>query len=347
MRETLINLIREAQLAGASLKNSCDEAEVSLRTYRRWFRGGKVHADKRPDATRPEPANKLIPTERDAIREICNRPEFASMPPSQIVPTLLDRGEYVASESSFYRVLKAEGQLQHRGRAQAPQKRSKPRSHTATGPNQVWNWDITYLPSRVKGQFYYLYMHEDLFSRKVVGYEVYDKECGELAAQLLQRTILREQCFDNPPVLHSDNGAPMKALTMKAKMEELGVMSSYSRPRVSNDNPFAESLFRTLKYCPQWPSKGFASLDEARDWVQRFVEWYNNEHKHSRLNFVAPAERHNGKDREILAKRKQTLEMAKARNGHRWSGNIRNCEPVGPVTLNPEREPEVDIKQVA
>lgn len=347
MREILVNLIREAQAAGARLKRACAEAELSLRTFRRWFRHGRLHADKRPEAVRSEPANKLLPIEREAILEVSNRKEFANMPPSQIVPTLLDRGEYIASESSFYRVLKANGQLHHRGRAQAPRKVSLPTSHTATGPNQVWNWDITYLPSRVKGQFYYLYMHQDLFSRKSVGHEVHDKECGDLAAQLLQRTMLREQCFDAPPVLHSDNGAPMKALTMKAKMEELGIMSSYSRPRVSNDNPFAESLFRTLKYCPQWPSNGFGSLEEARDWVQRFVNWYNNVHKHSRLNFVTPAERHAGKDKEILMKRMKTLELAKAKNSNRWSGDIRNCEPVGPVTLNPERDPGGEAKQIA
>lgn len=347
MREILVKLIREAQASGARLEKACAEAELSLRTYRRWFRNGKVHADQRPEAMRPEPANKLTSGEREAILEVCNRKEFANLPPSQIVPTLLDQGEYIASESSCYRVLKQSNQLQHRGRAKAPQKRSKPTCHTATGPNQVWSWDITYLPSRIKGQFYYLYMHEDLFSRKVVGYEVHDKECGELAAQLLQRNLLREQCFGDAPVLHSDNGAPMKALTMKAKMEELGVVSSYNRPRVSNDNPFAESLFRTLKYCPQWPSNGFNSLDEARNWVQHFVEWYNNEHKHSRLNFVTPAERHEGKDSEILAKRRQVLEAAKAKNRNRWSGDVRNCEPAGPVTLNPDKEPETEMDQAA
>lgn len=234
------------------------------------------------------------------IIDISNSPEYASLPPSQIVPTLLDKGEYIASEASFYRILKAEGQLSHRGRQRSRKKASRPTSYTATGPNQVFTWDITYMPSEVHGQYYYLYVMEDVYSRKIVGYEVYERECGELASQLLQRTLMREQCFNQSLVLHSDNGAPMKSLTFKAKMEELGIISSYSRPRVSDDNPYVESLFRTLKYVPNWPSKGFNSLERCRAWVEAFVIWYNTEHKHSRLNYVTPSERHSGKDTEIL-----------------------------------------------
>lgn len=294
--------------------------------------------DKRSTCDRPEPANKLSEQEREAIIEVCNLPEYASLPPSQIVPTLLDEGKYIASESSYYRVLKAHGQLHSRGRQRSRQKKAKPTSYTATGPNQVYTWDITYLPSKVRGQHYYLYVIEDIYSRKVVGYDVYEKECGELASQLLQRTLMREQCFNQPLVLHSDNGAPMKSLTFKAKMEELGVTSSYSRPRVSDDNPYIESLFRTVKYMPNWPVKGFESIEVSRCWVEAFVNWYNTEHKHSQLNYVTPSERHNGKDKEILRRRSDVLSVAKHLHPERWSGNIRNCEPVGDVHLNPEKE---------
>lgn len=269
---------------------------------------------------------------------MCNRPEFASLPPTQIVPTLLDKGEYIASESSYYRVLSAQGQLHHRGRQRSRQTQAKPTSYTATGSNQVYTWDITYLPSKVRGQHYYLYVIEDIYSRKIVGYEVYERECGELASQLLQRTLMREQCFSQPLVLHSDNGAPMKSLTFKAKMDELGITSSYSRPRVSDDNPYVESLFRTVKYMPNWPTKGFESLDSSRRWVEAFVRWYNTEHKHSKLNYVTPSERHNGKDEEILKRRAEVLLAAKQRKPERWPSDIRNCEPVGEVHLNPERE---------
>jgi len=346
-RESIVRLIHEARSSGARLSVACEEAEVSLRTYRRWYYSGQVQADQRPEVPRPEPSNKLSCDERQAILDIANEPEYARSPPSQIVPALLDRGIYLGSESSFYRILNEHGQLNHRGRSQTPKKSTKPTSHTARGPNEVWSWDITYLASTVRGQFYYLYLFEDIFSRKMVGYEVHEQECGERAAELIQRCMLREQCLNTPLVLHSDNGAPMKSQTMKAKMEELGVLSSYSRPRVSNDNPFSESLFRTLKYRPEWPSSGFSSLSDARDWVQNFSSWYNHEHRHSKLNFVTPAQRHAGLDKELLLKRKKVLEAAKAERPDRWSRSVRNCEPIGAVTLNPEEQKELPIKVAA
>ena len=341
-REHIIELIHEAAANGARLTVACEEAGVSLRTYRRWYRDGEIQADLRSEAQRPEPLNKLSDDEQQAIVNIANEPEHASLPPSQIVPILLDQGLYFGSVSSFYRVLTAFKQLNHRGRSRVRKKVTKPTSYTAYGPNEVWSWDITYLASTVRGQFYYLYLFEDIFSRKIVGYEVHEKECGERAAELIQRCMLREQCLNTPLVLHSDNGAPMKAQTMKVKLEELGVLPSYSRPRVSNDNPYSEALFRTLKYRPEWPSSGFCSLSNARDWVENFCNWYNNIHRHSKINFVTPAQRHTGQDQEILMKRKEVLEAAKKARPDRWSKGVRNCDPVGPVSLNPdEQEPQV------
>jgi putative transposase len=282
---------------------------LSLRSYRRWFHRGEVQVDKRPDTQKPEPANKLSKEEEQAIVNVCNAEHYASLPPTQIVPSLLDKGIYLASESSFYHVLNAHKQLNHRGRSQAPKKPFKPTSFAATRPNQVWSWDITYLSSPVKGLYYYLYMFEDIYSRKIVGYEVHEKECGELAAQL----------------------------------DELGVQSSFSRPRVSNDNPYSEALFKTLKYRPNWPTSGFKGLADARDWVDNFVGWYNTEHKHSKLKFVTPAERHAQQDGGILAKRKQVLENAKAANPNRWSQSVRNCEPIGVVMLNPDKIENIEM----
>ena len=215
-----MTLIQEAQASGSRLDVACREAGLSLRSYRRWFQRGEVQADKRPEAYKPAPSHQLSDQERKDILTVCNDEQYASLPPTQIVPNLLDQGIYLASESSFYRVLKAHDQLNRRGRSQAPKKRFKPTSFAATGPNQVWTWDITYLASPVKGLYYYLYMFEDIYSRKVVGYEVHDRECGDLAAQLVQRCLLREQCFNQPLVLHSDNGAPMKAQTMRAKLDD-------------------------------------------------------------------------------------------------------------------------------
>ncbi len=340
--------IQEANQAGARLPLACALIGLTLRTYRRWYREGQVKADRRPDATRPTPANKLTEAEQAKIIEVCNQAQFASLPPSQIVPTLLDQGEYYGSESTYYRVLKAHGQLHHRGRSLAPKGSAMPTTYTATGPCQVFCWDITYLASTVRGQFYYLYMLEDVYSRKIVGHEVYEAESGEHAAKLLEQTLLREKCLHSGVVLHSDNGAPMKSQTMRVKANELGVTTSYSRPRVSNDNPFAESLFRTCKYRPDWPSAGFKSLDEARDWVLKFTRWYNYEHKHSQLRFVTPHQRHTGQDKGILAQRKKRMEEAKTANPGRWGKReVRNCIPVGPTTLNPEKEPATQVEKKA
>jgi transposase InsO family protein len=331
--------IQEANRSGARLNVACREVGISLRTYRRWYRNGTITTDKRPDAARPPPANKLTEAEQAKIIEVCNLAKYASLPPTQIVPALLDNDEYYGSESTFYRVLKANGQLHHRGRSITRKVSAQPTTYTATGPGQVFCWDITYLPSTVRGQFYYLYMLEDLFSRKIVGDEVHEQESGEYAAQLLEQTLLREKCLHSGVVLHSDNGAPMKSQTMRVKAYELGVTTSYSRPRVSNDNPFAESLFRTCKYRPDWPSTGFKSLEDARAWVLKFKRWYNYEHKHSKLRFVTPHQRHTGQDEEILAQRKAKLEAAKAADPMRWGKrDIRNCTPVGPTTLNPEKK---------
>jgi len=268
------------------------------------------------------------------VLDLCASEAYASLPPSQIVPRLADHGVYVASESTMYRILNEAGQLNRRGRAQPPRRVPTPTSHQAAGPNQVWSWDITYLPSTVKGQYWYLYLFEDIYSRKAVGWEVCAQESGEDAAVVLRRCVLSEQCYRTPLVLHSDNGAPMKSSTLLAKMYELGITPSRGRPRVSNDNPYSESLFRTLKYCPQWPTQGFATLEAAQQWVCAFVQWYNHEHRHSRIRFVTPAQRHQGKDHDILAKRHTLYVAAKAekpeetpRRPYTYSVHIRPAHP--------------------
>lgn len=323
--------------AGAREVLACETLGISVRTVQRWRQGGEVRADGRPGARRPEPGNKLTAEERAQILEQCNHLDHANLPPSQIVPRLADQGVYIASESSFYRVLKAAGQQSERGRAKKRRKPTAPATHVAKAANEVWMWDVTYLPTRTRGLFYYLYSIEDLSSRKIVVWEVHESESGEQAAALVNRAVLREKCFKKPLVLHADNGSPMKSQTLQAKLCELGIAPSHSRPRVSNDNAYVESFFRTLKYCPRWPRKGFESLEQARQWVQEFMHWYNEEHRHSALNFVTPAERHRGEDKAILAKRHELYEQAKKRNPNRWSGETRNWEPVGTVALNPRK----------
>ena len=248
-----ISLIREAAQSGCRLEQACEELGLSVRTFQRWVRDGEtVRADGRSTASRPEPSNKLSEAERQRILEVANSAEFASLPPSQIVPSLADRGVYLASESSFYRVLRSASQQHRRGRARQPSSRM-PTSHCATAPNQLWSWDITWLPAAIKGKFYYWYMVLDVFSRKIVGHEVQEAESAELASLLMRRTSLAEGLAGRPLVLHSDNGSAMKGATMLATLENLGVVASFSRPRVSNDNPYAEALFRTCKYRPDYP----------------------------------------------------------------------------------------------
>ena len=211
--------------------------------------------------------------------------EYMDLPPSKIVPKLADKGEYIASESTFYRILLEEKMLAHRGKSK-PATHKKPDELVATGPNQVYSWDITYLKSMIKGQFFYLYMFIDVWSRKIVGWEVHEDEDMEKSSELIKKIYDAEGLSDGQVYLHSDNGSPMKGATMLATLEALGVMPSFSRPKVSDDNPYSESLFKTLKYCPEYPSGGrFNSMDDAKAWVKQFVEWYNCSHLHSGIKF--------------------------------------------------------------
>lgn len=169
-----------------------------------------------------------------------------------------------------------------------------------------------------------------------MGWQVYGTESSALAADLMTDICHREQIVKGQVILHSDNGSPMKGASLLATLQHLGVIASYSRPSVSNDNPYSESLFRTLKYRPEYPEHGFSDLEAARVWVSEFVDWYNTRHLHSAIGFVTPQQRHCGEDREILANRKRVYQKAKAKNPNRWSGEIRNWEPITEVHLNPE-----------
>jgi putative transposase len=332
-----VSLVADAERDGARRALACTEATISIRTLQRWIREGGAHShDRRRTARRCAPSNKLSDEEREALLAVANSSEFASLPPGQIVPALADRGEYIASESTLYRTLKAASQQHHRGRSKKPVTRTVT-SHCATAPNQLWSWDITWLPAAIKGQYFYWYMVLDVFSRKIVGQEVHVAESSELAALLMRRASLAEQLAGRPLVLHSDNGSPMKGATMLATLEQLGVAPSFSRPRVSNDNPYAESLFRTCKYRPGYPCKPFATVEDARLWTTQFVRWYNNQHKHSGLKFITPAQRHNGKASAILTQRDHVYAAAKMRTPERWSGATRNWVLKDEVWLNPER----------
>lgn len=190
------------------------------------------------------------------------------------------------------------------------------------------------------GRWFYLYLILGVFSRKIVGFEVHDTDDAAHAAHLAKRTALAEGvcALAAKPVLHGDNGATFKATTVLAMLHWLGIKPSYSRPRVSDDNPFVESLFRTAKYRPEFPATGFADLAAARQWASRFVHWYNHEHRHSGIGYVSPAQRHDGRDHENLARRHALYLQARQRNPRRWSRQTRNWSRIDVVTLNPERD---------
>jgi len=340
-RQCLSQDIQAAHSAGARLHLACEIAGIDVRTLQRWrAHEGLTAGDGRPQAVRPVPAHALSPAERAELLRVANEPRFAAVPPARIVPMLADEGVYLGSESSMRRVLRHEGQNTHRGRAKKPRAVRPPTTHVASAPGQVWCWDMTYLPAAVIGAWFHLYLILDLYSRKVVGWEVHATDDSHHAAHLVRRTALAEGVASmlTKPVLHGDNGSTLKATTVLAMLYWLGVKPSYSRPRVSDDNAYAESLFRTAKYRPEFPDKGFTDLQAARTWAAEFVRWYNLEHRHSGIRYVTPAQRHSGQDEAILAARHALYLKARERNPARWSGATRDWSPVGPVTLNPERD---------
>ncbi len=329
-RRKVLELVEETCRAGGRKAKACETLGVSVRTLQRWQREG---LQDRRTGSRAKPANALSEAERVWIGELLVSSAYRDMSPKQIVPRLADEGIYVASESSFYRILRAQRMDRHRQRSR-PASGRKPGSHCANGPNEVWSWDITYLPTQVRGVFLYLYLMVDIYSRKIVAWQVHGRESAEQASELVTEACFVEKVKPGQVVLHSDNGAPMKGATLLARLQELGVMPSFSRPSVSDDNAFSEALFRTMKYRSWYPDKAFADIDEARRWVEGFVHWYNNVHLHSGIRFVTPQQRHTGRDRAILARRHQVYQQARRRHPERWSAATRNWNPPGTVFLN-------------
>ena len=242
---------------------------LGLTTLQRWrleFAGDGDGLDRCKGSHR-HVVYRLSEEERQRILLTCNAPEFAALPPGQIVPVLADRRLYIGSERSFYRVFHAHGQANRRGRSRLPQEpRPTPHLVRAAGPNQVWSWDITYLPTTVRGIWLYLYLVIDVWSRKVVAWDVAEREDPAIEAGLVSRACIRERISKGrrqPLILHADNGNAMRAATRESRLEELGVLRSFSRPRMSNDNPYSESLFRRAKYRPDYPSRPFASKNKA------------------------------------------------------------------------------------
>ena len=345
-RHKALEILDAGMSAGVRACKLAELLGVGLTTLQRWrrqFTGDGDGLDRRKGSHRLV-SHRLTEEERQRILLTCNQPEFAAMPPGQIVPILADRGLYIGSERSFYRVLHAHGQAHRRGRARPPQEpRPVPRLE-ARGPNEVWSWDITYLPTSVRGVWLYLYLVIDVWSRKVVAWDVAEREDAAIAADLVSRACMRERISKGrkqPLVLHADNGNAMRAATLESRLEELGILRSFSRPRVSNDNPYSESLFRTAKYRPDYPSRPFTSAEEACLWVASFLDWYNHRHRHSGIKFVTPQQRHSGQAVEICRQRTLVYKQARQRHPRRWSRSIRCWQQPEVVWINPP-PPEIE-----
>ena len=334
----ILAALHEAQIAGARLGAACQVIGVSPRTIQRW----KHHADgdDRRCGPRHRPGNALSAREETLVLGLMTSAQYRHLSPKQLVPRLADEGRYLASESTMYRLKRRLGLSAPRPPLCRTEVTRATTVHRAVRTNQVWSWDITYLPTVVRGRFLRLYLVIDVWSRRIVGWEIHDEESAERAAMLIQRICTETDIDPAGLVLHSDNGKPMRGSTMIATLQWLGIVPSFSRPHVCNDNPYSEALFRTLKHTPAYPRLPFVSSEAAHRWVTRFVTWYNTEHHHSAIRYVTPHQRHTGADVAILTRRRRLYERARRRTPMRWSGKIRNWAPIDVVELNLESAAE-------
>jgi len=310
---------------------ACRALNVSRASlYRSW--GSTVKQTLVARVRTPNP-RRLDDAARQHLRDTLHLPEFADQPPAEVWATLLSRGEYVGSIRTMYRVLAEVGEIKERRNQRAPQKQAMP-SLTATAPNQVWTWDITKLATEQKGVFLMAYVIIDLFSRFVVGWMVATKECKHLAAQLFAETIARHGVVPGLQV-HSDRGSTMKSDTLAQLLDTLGASRSFSRPRVSNDNPFSEAQFKTLKYQPDDPGR-FASVLHSRAWLEDFFDWHNERHHHAGLALFTPADVFHGRVAEVAALRQAALDAAYHAHPERFpNGQPRALLPPDAVHINP------------
>jgi len=293
--------------------------------------------------TRPRPAHALSPAEQHHIRDLLNSDRFVDCAPRTIYATLLDDGEVHCSWSTMYRLLRQDAATRERRRQRRHPRYTAPEL-LATGPRQVWSWDITKLRGPLPGIWYHLSVILDIFSRKIVGWRAELREDAELAEAMMAETYVREGVQPHQLTLHADRGAAMTANTMAELLRDLGVTQSHSRPTISDDNPYSESPFKTMKYGPTYPDR-FANLADARGWMRTFVRWYNHQHRHSGIAFLTPDVVHRGLAEAVLDARQATLNQAYAAHPERYP---RGCPQVGrlpsQVGINlprPPRDPAV------
>ncbi len=283
------------------------------------MRRSRVYRERQPKAEpvpRPIPAHALSPEERIHVRDMLNSQRFMDKAPRQVYAALLDEGHYLCHWRTMYRILAAHGEVYERRLIRRHPAYQKPEL-LAQAPNQVWSWDITWLRAARKLEKYPLYTVLDIFSRYVVGWMIAEEESSHLAKQLIAETARKQGIQPDQLTLHADNGSPMKGKPLSQLLVDLGITKSHSRPHISDDNPFSEAQFKTMKYRPDYPDR-FASIDEARTWVRLFFAYYNDEHYHSGLNLMTPASVHFGAADAIQQHRQSVMAAAFAAQPERF-----------------------------
>ena len=338
-RKLAVELIEEAVESRARLFKACEVLKISTATFYRWKNGGGI--DKRKGAAK-RVVGKLTEGEKQNIINVACEDRFKDKTPYEIVAILLDEGIYLASVSTFYRILREAGLIHYRGNSRPGHQHARPDELKATGPDQVYSWDITWLPTYIRGQSLFAYMIIDVWSRKIVCWEIHTRESVEIAEAMFKR-LSREKDLENV-CLHSDNGSPMRGSMLLVTLHQLGVLPSFSRPRVSNDNPFIESFFKTVKFTPGYPGR-FQDIQSAREWMADFVDWYNNEHRHSGIGYITPEQRHSGQVKKIMSFRNDVMDKARVTHPERFSGEPVRWSEYPVVYLNPSVSTKHIIKQ--
>lgn len=302
----------ERLAATVGVKRACESLAVPRCQV---YRARQPRVETAPTA-RPPSVRALSGAEKTAVRETLNSDRFADQAPREVYATLLDEHRYLCSVASMYRILRENQELRERRNQRCHPAYAKPEL-LATGPKQVWSWDITHLRGPVTGTYFFLYVLLDIFSRYLVGWLIAEREAADLAQVLVAESCEREHIAPDQLTLHADNGGPMTAKPLAHLLADLGVGQSHSRPHVSNDNPFSEAQFKTLKYHPTFPDR-FASPLAARAWFRPFVQWYNWEHHHTGLGLLTPGVVHSGQAPLVQAQRHQVLQQAYALHPERF-----------------------------
>ena len=326
-------MIEEAHGNGARYSKACQLIGISLRTLERWK--GRGLKDRRQGAPK-RVVRKLDNEQRKEILMTCNSVTYRDKNPYDIVSELLNDGRYLASVSTFYRILREVDQVHHRSNTNVRKHQSKPPERVATGSNEVWCWDITWMPRSVKGLFYYAYVILDIYDRSIVGWAIHETESVDYSKALFAATLLKHQAEGT--AIHADNGHPMRGLTLMALFQLLSIKVSHNRPRTSNDNPYIESWFKTMKYQGSYP-RSFATIEDAKGWMAVFVDWYNHEHLHSALDYVTPAQVRYGEAEAIFQQRNATMMKAKEAFPERWgTRQVKVWKAPQTVVLNPDKK---------